>query len=70
MSHAKHAARVIESDSGDHDDPSQAGHLVLASMALEGILLSAYEKRHDDAARVLADILGRLRQATDTIGRR
>ncbi|WP_198374353.1 hypothetical protein [Neoroseomonas rubea] len=70
MSCAKHAADALDQGSDDRDGASQAAHLALASMAVEGILLSAYEHRHDEAARVLAEILSRLKEAAGAMVRR
>jgi hypothetical protein len=68
MSCAEHAADAL--NPGDGTGEAQLGHLSLAASALEGILLSAYEQHHDDAARVLADMLARLKEAAMLLGRR
>lgn len=70
MSRAKvvSLASVTRPDSGEN--LAQLVHLENAADAIERILLTAYDQRHDDAARVLAEILDRLRDASRFVNAR
>lgn len=67
MSRAKILSFSPLAEVADVVPADQAAHLERAAAAVERILLSAYDQRHDDATRVLADILERLREASAAI---
>lgn len=61
-------ASVVEMN--EQDESAQSAHLDRAADAVERIMLIAYDQRHDDAARVLAEIIERLRHASRSMSSR
>jgi hypothetical protein len=70
MSRGKVVSLASLAEPDELDPTVQSVHLERAADAVERILLTAYDQRHDDAARVLAEILERLRDASRFVGSR
>lgn len=70
MSRAKVVSLASLAEPDERGPTGQSAHLERAADAVERILLTAYDQRHDDAARVLAEILERLRDASRFVGSR